>query len=406
MSNTPVPNDAEEKVPRRYWSWDWLILPVLSLLTLGCVAETFRIVNRQFFSEYSWGPKCISYDLAKGVQATPYCSCWTKSPETQTVEYRFNSCGHRTEGVCGVKTPGTYRIVLIGSSFAMGFGVPIQSGFAALMPEKLSKETGRKVEIYNEALSASHPHGILLLYNEVLSAHPNMILWTVTPRDIEKDPEGEEQPFRGDPGILGQIKWGVAQDLTAKPLWQVTSDMPGILRNAVSDSHIGFPLQHILYESQSEYVRLSLLEGRSAGFLRTKSGPYWDARMVQVDDEVAKMIARAHAAGVPFAAVLLPSRVQAAMISMGQWPAGYDPYKLDNELRMIVTSHGGIYLDILPAIRDIPNPEQDYLPVDGHLDARGQAIFADLIARQLTSGAVPELRAAGQVPTNSQNEMK
>jgi hypothetical protein len=80
------------------------------------------------------------------------------------------------------------------------------------------------------------------------------------------------------------------------------------------------------------------------------------------------------------------------MISMGQWPKGEDPYKLDNELRAIITCHGGIYLDIAPDFRNIPDPEQGYLTVDGHPNTEGHAIIAGLLARELTSGAIPELR--------------
>ena len=56
---------------------------------------------------------------------------------------------------------------------------------------------------------------------------------------------------------------------------------------------------------------------------------------------------------MPLVAALLPQRAQAAMISRSRWPAGFDPYKLDNELRSMVVSHGGTYVDILPDFRNI-----------------------------------------------------
>ena len=88
------------------------------------------------------------------------------------------------------------------------------------------------------------------------------------------------------------------------------------------------------------------------------------------------------------------------MISMGQWPSGYDPYNIDKELRGIITAHGGIYIDILPEFRTLPNPEQYYYPVDGHPDARGHAIIAKFMARELTSGSVPALRVSPQQPAS------
>ena len=49
----------------------------------------------------------------------------------------------------------------------------------------------------------------------------------------------------------------------------------------------------------------------------------------------------------------------------------------------------------LQEYRNVPVAEiqQDYLPVDGHPNAGGQALIARLIAGQLTRGAVPELKA-------------
>jgi hypothetical protein len=84
------------------------------------------------------------------------------------------------------------------------------------------------------------------------------------------------------------------------------------------------------------------------------------------------------------------------MISMGKWPDGYDPYKLDNELRAIITRHGGIYIDILPGYRALPNPEEDYFPVDGHPNASGHAIISGMLAKALTNGSIPALKAATQ----------
>ena len=79
------------------------------------------------------------------------------------------------------------------------------------------------------------------------------------------------------------------------------------------------------------------------------------------------------------------------MISIGEWPPAYDPYKLDNQLRSIVTRNGGIYLGFLSDFRDIPNSEQYYFPLDGHLTTAGHGLITHLLAKRLTSGAVPAL---------------
>jgi hypothetical protein len=81
---------------------------------------------------------------------------------------------------------------------------------------------------------------------------------------------------------------------------------------------------------------------------------------------------------------------------MGNWPVNIDPFSLDNELRSIVVSHGGTYIDVLPAYRDIPDAEMGYFPVDGHLNSLGNSTMSELLAKELTSGAVPALKVDPQ----------
>jgi hypothetical protein len=93
---------------------------------------------------------------------------------------------------------------------------------------------------------------------------------------------------------------------------------------------------------------------------------------------------------------MVPTRAQAAMISMGEWPDGFDPFALGKELGSIITSHGGTYIDILSNFRATSNPEQHFYLLNGHPDADGHAIITGFLTKELTSGAVPELRAVVQ----------
>jgi hypothetical protein len=86
------------------------------------------------------------------------------------------------------------------------------------------------------------------------------------------------------------------------------------------------------------------------------------------------------------------------MISMGKWPSGADPFRLDEDLRSIVSGRGGIYVDILPDFRDVPSAEQYFYMVNGHPDEHGNALLAGMLARALTSGAVPALGTGPRGP--------
>ena len=155
-------------------------------------------------------------------------------------------------------------------------------------------------------------------------------------------------------------------------------------------------LKHLLIasESQDEYIKSYLRNGDNANFLKTEPDAKWQMQLQYFDAELAEIAGLAKNAGVPLVAVFVPNRPQAAMISKGDWPAGYDPFKLKDEVRDSIVSHGGRFIDILPDYRGIPSPERGYFPVDGHPDADGQAIIFKFLAKELTSGAVPALKAS------------
>ncbi|MGC9293566.1 MAG: hypothetical protein ACP5EP_12755, partial [Acidobacteriaceae bacterium] len=118
QSNASNPETVKEaKLPRR----DWILLPMLSLLTICLIVVSTELIARRMFHESGNLESCLISDPSTGVHGIPNTICWEKPIEgQQQVEYRFNGCGHRTDEECGLKPPGTYRIVMIGTSIAMG----------------------------------------------------------------------------------------------------------------------------------------------------------------------------------------------------------------------------------------------------------------------------------------------
>jgi hypothetical protein len=291
---------------------------------------------------------------------------------------------------------------MVGSSIAMGLGVSADESFAFRLPAKLSQRDGRRIELYNEGVIANGgtPHSLAARFDEVLAAKPDLILWILSPLDIRRSVT--VAPIADDTGASRSLNlatrgWQRIKSSFATKLFEVK--LPAFFAR----TQTAFLLQHFLYESQSQYVKSALMrDNDELGFLRVEQSTSWKKRMRLLNSDTTDIEAFARTAGVPLVVVLVPDRAPAAMISMGEWPAGYDPYKLDNELRSIIVSHGGIYLDILPSFRTIPNPEQYYFPVDGHPNAGGHAIIADLLAKALTNGSVPALRAAS--PTQPDHE--
>jgi len=412
-TSATLEGEAGDERERKLPLYDWILLPALSLVTICLMFALMKsMAGRMFSASGNLQQKCMSFDdPATGAHGLPNTVCTDKLSEVPQIEYRFNSCGHRAGIECGLKSPGTYRIVMTGSSFGFGLGVTQEETFAALLPSQLSKLTGRKIELYNESMLFKHPHVVALSFDEVLAAKPDMILWILTPYDVKEASLvlPPKLPKRADPDAPGadasyltRVKYDVKVSFAGK---SVVDGIHGLYDKGFAQFEGGLAalmLQHYLYESQRLYVNAYLKGGdgdRDTVFLRTNPPAEFNGQLQQFDGYAADIEARAKAAGVPLVAVLIPQRGQAAMISMGEWPSGYDPYRLNDQLRSIVTSHGGSYIDILPDFRTTPNPERYFLPVNGHPYSEGHAIISAFLAKELTNGAVPALQAGVQQQT-------
>jgi hypothetical protein len=392
----------EAKLPRR----DWILLPAVGLVTMLLVVESSSFVAGRIFGATATTPwQCLVLDdRSTGTRAIPNSTCWDKTYESELVEYSFNSCGHRAGVECGPKLPGVYRIVAVGSSF--GFGEHVRNGqsFASLLPAELSRKTGRRIEVYNENMFGGWPRSVGLRMDEVFAAKPDMILWTFTIFDLmlasvvlPSDRAGHLKDDIDEPGFFARKWYRVKASFATHPVPDAIADLWSIAVRWSRPSPTGVLLRHIVHESRREYVD-DYLRGPDSevGVLRVNLSTEWRNNLKSFDSDAGLIGERARAEGVPLVAALLPSRAQAAMISMGDWPKGFDPYHVVAQLRAIIAAHGGTYVDILPDVRAIPDAERGYLLVDGHPNPQGHAMLAELLAGELTNGAVGSLKAAGK----------
>lgn len=265
------------------------------------------------------------------------------------------------------------------------------------------------MEVYNEATGGKFRGGPFPTqysaghFGEVLAAQPDLILWVLTPADVT-NAESSETAGRADKGRPDGPSRSATGSETRRTLWK--SFTVSLAQGTFGDrfkarweqTRTSYMLKHLLIasESQEEYIRSYIKDADNANFLKANPDLKWQLQFRYFDAELTQIVGLAKNAGVPLLAVFVPNRPQAAMISKGSWAAGYDPFKLANEIHSSVVSAGGQFSDILPDYRGIPSPERNYFPVDGHPDAKGQAIISRFLVRALTSGAVAGLKASTQ----------
>jgi hypothetical protein len=328
----------------------------------------------------------ISNDPSTGVRGVPNCSFVYKHAETPYVEYEFNSCGNRDGAGCGAKAPGVYRIVLLGSSYAMGLGVAQESIFAALLPAEIRRKTGRNVEVYNAGMIYGVPHAVALQFNRTVALHPDLILWVITPWDIETTDLGLLVDGASRPEITSLRSFG-----WSAPIMHFV------------DSHLygtKFALLHYFYLSSDFYMKSYLLGKDSEyGYLRSTPSQFWREKLYDFEGFASEIESRAGVAHIPIVVALLPDRPMLDLAAKNALPSGSDPFMLDHELKSIITRHGGTYADILPQFSGMQNPAQFYFPIDNHPDPEGHAILSRLLAAQLTNGAIPALRIVSETDT-------
>ncbi len=90
----------------------------------------------------------------------------------QLVEYRINSHGLRDEETPYRKSPGTFRILLIGDSWTFGYGVPIEDHYSTLLENRFEG-----LEVINMGVSAfGIDQALIYLEAEGFRYEPDLVL--------------------------------------------------------------------------------------------------------------------------------------------------------------------------------------------------------------------------------------
>jgi hypothetical protein len=351
------------KLPRR----DWMILPLISLLTIVFMFGLSEVTTRLVWTSGGSDP-CRLPNHAIG--HSPECTAVLKSAEGPWVDYSYNDCGYRSEQPCHHKHPGSASIALLGASLAEGYMVPYRQTFAVRASAELTKASRRPVQIQNMGAFQCWPNCAASRVDEALSLKPDAVILAISPFDVSQD-IGDSSPANLLPGVVN----------------------PSFIERSIqffSDSSTVVVAKHFLYQNSPTYVRLYLMQGDPADFLRQPFTPAWETRFSNLDMQLGVMAEKIRAAGIPFILVVAPEHAQTVLLGMQKLPPRVDSYAFEKRASAIAEKHRIVFVDALKDFRDVaPQVNSLFYPEDGHLTAMGHALISQAIVRSCLSSSHP-----------------
>lgn len=191
---------AERKVTATHRSRLRLLLLRLLLTIGGVIAGLFivemglRIGGFNYFNPYIVDQD-LGYSLRPGAEGW-----WTREGRTYV---KINSQGYRDREHSIAKPPDTFRIAILGDSFAEAFQVPLEKTFWSVIERRLQecpRMAKTKVEVLNFGVSGfSTARELILLQKRVWQYSPDLIVLLVTIANDIRDNSRSLNEYRSLP---------------------------------------------------------------------------------------------------------------------------------------------------------------------------------------------------------------
>lgn len=356
---------------------DYVLLPLLSLLTLVILFGTSEALARVFWAEYKASP-CLIEDSIGGDRFKPNCTVRLKNAEGPWTVYKYNECGYRSENSCGPKAPGALRIAILGSSVSQAPYVSYEQSYFARVSAGISRACGRTVDVQNLGVPGLSPIYTYRRVPEALALKPDVVLYLLAPFDLEQ---------RIDPTALAE-RDNPTPTASVPPVTLRLSPMKR-LQNMLVQGRAVLVAQHFLFQNKDTFLTMYMMYGDKADFLRRPETSAWQQRFADLDVIIGEMADKLRAAGVPLVVIAVPSRAEAALLSSKQALPDVDPFAFGREIDAIAAKHGAGYVDLMGPFSRIPDAEKLYYVVDGHLTSDGHKVIAQYISQKLQDGSIP-----------------
>ena len=363
----------EESLPSR----DWWLLPGISILTIIFMLSVSEVGARAIWPAVG-EDVCSNFEGVNG-RFRPNCKSKVKTPVGPWIENAYNECGYRTAQSCRPKEKGNLRVAVLGTSFAYGFDVPYTSVYSTLEGQSLERKCGKHIDFQNVTAPGIDMLAVYRRTDEALALKPDVVVLAITPFDIRRDISAAQFAHRDDPPDAALDK--------RKP---VQGD--GFLKRAfvtpVKESRAVYMLQHFMYQDPATYLRLYMLYGDAADFVRTSFSPEWQKHFASFDILLAGMKKKAHAASVPMLILIGPTVAGVAVENTAAKPL-LNADAFTEKVSSIASKYQIPVIDPSPRFKGVPHPMSLFYAVDGHLNASGQTLVTQTLDEELLSGRYP-----------------
>lgn len=297
-------------------------------------------------------------------------------------EIKFNSKGLRDYEYSYEKPGNTYRILLLGSSFSQGLQVALNSTYENILEKKLNSKNG-KYEIVNTAVGGwGAAQELLFLRTEGLKYKPDLILLDFSMRDITENAINKLITVK-DGKLIENIP--VRASLPKK-----------VLLFCSRYSHLCSLTQTVILNRASKNTGIAAETGLE------KINLYYKENSLQLDEAfdktfplIKEMKKVADENKIPMIMFIIPSKEQVDNAKLKEFlqESGADENEIEyDKMQKLVIRFANqnnlSVLDMLPYFRQKNVNNTFYYNIDGHWNAKGHQLAADVLHNYLISRGI------------------
>ena len=295
----------------------------------------------------------------------------------------FNSQGLRDYEYPYEKAPGTYRIVVLGDSFPEGLQLNLDKTFPKLLEKSLNeKNINDKIKKFEAINMGTGGYGTeqeyLVLKNEALKYHPDLVLLAFSMNDIEDNYNAPAITFEN--GVIKENK--------------VSASLPKRMMLACSrHSDICSLMQKVIIESGSTPKGNEGFD-RNSVYKKENSSDFTDA-IKETLELISQMKSASENNGADFAVIFIPSKEQVDEKKMQEYFKAnvieknkIDVNKVQRMIKEYSISRNIRVINLLDAFKKENNNNDFYFEIDGHWNEKGHELAAMEIYDELEKFSV------------------